>query len=354
MSQSVECGISADIDKPQLLRLNGEEWFRQLGLVAKSIGTDQFHRELVGLFGASIRHDSCWIIRYSRVAPPDVLYTRNVPDELVTIYDEQCSGIDPFSQYWKNYGSPGVLTLSELKNSSVESIIYTRIFLAAARVSDEMGIFFPTVGHCCFGMFLEREVGHFSKADVQRARLIFPALEGYHRAHFEWLFNDLRHTNDTETKGFIKRPTLIQDRFGMEVYSNDSWNKAVASDESIMAMVTAHEHPQPHLLKEFILKSEALDRDFLLAPAGRMFVLEPRSFSQGEPDHINRITNFMKILTPREREILLLIMEGQNTGQIAQDLKISKGTVKNCRLRIYRKADVDSERALVKKLMPVF
>ena len=351
------CGVTGGVAKSPLLRFNEEEWFRQLGQLAKSIGTDHFHRELIDVFGAGIRHEASWIIRYSRVAPPDVLYTRNVSDETVQIYNTQCSEIDPFSRHWKNRGSAGVLTLSQLNSSSIESVIYSKIFLPAANVSDEMGMFFPTVGHCCFGLFLERERGHFSKTDVQRAELIFPALEGYHRAHLERLFNDLRYTNATEVKGFIKRPTMIQDRFGVEVYSNDSWNRAVASDASIMSMVGAPFTGPTHkerVLRHFVLKVEVLDKDFSLAPAGRMFVLEPQPPSQDEHDQNNRIADILQIFSPRERQILTLIMKGYNTGQIAQEIQISKGTVKNCRLRIYRKADVSSERALVKKFMLIF
>ena len=85
-----------------------------------------------------------------------------------------------------------------------------------------------------------------------------------------------------------------------------------------------------------------------------MFVLEPRPSTQDEQDPNNRIADILQIFSPREREILTLIMKGYNTGQIAQDLQISKGTVKNCRLRIYRKADVSSERALLKKFMLIF
>ena len=357
MAQLNEYVVENDLDKLTLLRFDDEEWFRRLGQVAKSIGTDRFHRDLIDLFGASIRHEASWIIRYSRVAPPDVIYTNNVSNEMVEFYNKQCSNIDPFSQYWKRYGASGVLTLSELSNDSIESVIYKKIFLPAANVSDEMGMFFPTVGHCCFGLFLERESGRFSKTDVRRAQLIFPALEGYHRTHLGWLFNDLRYTNATEIKGFIKRPTMIQDRFGVEVYSNELWNQAVASDCSVMPTVAslfAGSSPQTRILKELVLKSEVFDRDFPLAPGGKMFVLEPQYSSQDECDHANRIADILKVLTPREREILTLIMKGNNTGQIAQTLRISKGTIKNCRLRIYRKADVVSERALVKKFTVIF
>ena len=62
---------------------------------------------------------------------------------------------------------------------------------------------------------------NFFPTDVKRAELIFPALDGYHHAHLSWLFNGLRYTNRAEMEGFIKRPTLIQDRFQERVYSNE-------------------------------------------------------------------------------------------------------------------------------------
>jgi DNA-binding CsgD family transcriptional regulator len=351
------CAMTHSAKPVASVQLTDEEWFRRSGRVAMSIGHDGFHRELVDLFGVAIPHESSWIIRYSRVAPPDVLYTHNVPDEIVQFYNRECLHIDPFSQYWKTWEKPGILTLSGLENTSLESIIYSKIFRAAANVSDELGMFFTTVGHCCLGLFLEREKGHFSRADVRRAELMFPALDGYHRAHLGWLFNGLRYKNDVEMNGFIKRPTLIQDRFGVEVYANESWNEAIASDTSIAPAVRdaqPSETVQTVLLKDFILKLEVLDRYFPLAPAGRMFVLEPRTSSKDEPDHINRVAAGLQNFTRREREVLALIMIGQSTGQIAQKLHISKGTIKNCRSRIYRKADVMSERALVKKFIPIF
>ena len=58
-------------------------------------------------------------------------------------------------------------------------------------------------------------------------------------------------------------------------------------------------------------------------------------------------------ITPRERDILALILKGHTTGEIAQSLGIGKGTIKNYRLRLYRKANVGSERALVALFMPL-
>lgn len=322
-----------------------------------SIGRDNFHRELIDLFGSAIEHHSSWIMRYSRFTPPEVLFTYDVPDEIVQLYTRECFTIDPFSNHWRTQETPGVLTLSRLKAENVEFVIYSKIFGGAASISDEMAMFFNTVGHCCLALFLVRERGTFSSTDVKRAELIFPALDGYHHAHLSWLFNGLRYSNDAEMEGIIKRPTLIQDRFQEQVYASESWVQVTATDPSIDEAVrtdAANSGARKYDLSNYILRAEALDQHFPLAPGGRIFVLESRSGAESEQAHVNQVAAALDNFTRREREIIALIMTGQSTGQIAQKLQISKGTIKNCRLRIYRKADVTSERALVNKFTAIF
>ncbi|CAA2138862.1 helix-turn-helix transcriptional regulator [Methylobacterium bullatum] len=333
------------------------EWYSRLGDVAASIGTEHFHRNLLSLFALCVKSDSGWIIRYSRVAPPDVLYTTGVPSEIVEFYNKKCLRIDPFSLYWKNGGKPGILTLSEIGNSSPESILYGKIFRPAANISDELGMFFSTVGHCCFGLFLERERGVFSQEDIRRAKLVFPALEGCHRSHLGHLFSNLRYTDGTQAEGLLNRPTLIRDRHDVEVFANESWKRAVQSDASILPMLetlapsdairTVH-------ARDHVITSEVFDRDFALAPGGRIFMLGPKPAPQDESVGYRAAAEVLVALTPRERDILTLTMKGQATGQIAQSLGIGKGTVKNCKIRIYRKAEVTSERDLIKKFSPFF
>lgn len=349
--------MSGNAKNIPVTRLTDETWFRRTGRVAMSIGRDTFYRELIDLFGSTIKHDSSWILRYSRFAPPDVLYTQNVPDDIVRLYTRECFSIDPFSNHWKMRGTPGVLTLSSMKAQNVEFIIYSKIFGGAANISDEMAMFFTTVGHCCLALFLIRENGTFSPADKKRAELIFPALDGYHHAHLSWLFNGLRYTDSAEMEGFIKQPTLIRDRSQEQVYANVAWIKAAAADPTIDEIVRAssmNSAAQKYDANDFVVRSEALDRYFPLAPGGRIFVLEPRFAAKNEFIPADQVAAALDNFTRREREIVALILIGQSTGQIAQKLQISKGTIKNCRLRIYRKADVTSERALVNKFTAIF
>lgn len=333
--------------------LNSPEWFDHVGQVARVIGSDRFHRELVELFGAAIDHDACWIIRYSRVAPPDVLFTKNVASDVVAYYTNIYASVDPFSEYWRNSGSPGVLQLNDVRSPGRAWDLYHKVFQTLASISDELGIFFSTVGHCCFGLFLERETGRFSQGDIERARLIFPMLEGFHRSHLGSLFNALRNPRGPQVEGFITRPTLIKDRFGVNVFSNEAWQKAAAGEPALAAAVEelhTSSDSRTRVLPQFSVKVEVFDRDFPLAPGGRMYVLDtPTPRRVEDPDRL--LEEALRIFTPREREIVLLLMNGETTGGIAQKLNLSKGTIKNCRLRMYRKTGVGSERALVKHVM---
>ncbi|MGP8233478.1 MAG: LuxR C-terminal-related transcriptional regulator [Methylovirgula sp.] len=352
MSQTT--GMTGNADRP-LLRLNDREWFSRLGEVAKSIGSREFHHELVDLFGASIRHESCWAIRFSRAAAPEVLFTHNVAEDVVSTYSHNYSGLDPFSDFWQEQGRAGVIMLAEAKACSIRTEAYSRVFLPNAKISDEMSIFLPTVGNDCYGLFLEREQGLFSRADVERARLVFPALEGCHRAHMGWMFDNLHKSSNLEFSGLANKPLLIQDRFGLDVYANDAWSDAVAADGAIANLVgefSACDHGQARVLDGCVLKFESLRGDFPLAPHGRLFVLEPRNSSPRTVADISLEIAAPAELTPRERDIFELIMNGRTTGQIAQALKISKGVIKNYKQRIYRKVNVDSERALVRKFAP--
>ncbi|MET0313487.1 MAG: helix-turn-helix transcriptional regulator [Hansschlegelia sp.] len=338
--------------RSSLPRIDVPDWFEHAGECVKSIGTEFFHRELVKLMERSIRSDAAWIIRYAGEAPPDVVYTRNVSEPALKTYVEECSGVDPFSRWWRTRREAGVFTLASLRDDSVEYLLYVKLFLPAAGVDDELGVFFPVTAHNCFAFFLEREHGHFTPAEVERARLMLPALQGFQRAHLGWLFNELRYTDKPELTGLINRPTLIQDRTGQKVYSNESWDEVVRLEPQIAAQLECLAGAGKVELGALVLRCEALGADFPLAPGGRMFVAERHA--PDAVDQFARLSNVLKIFTPRERDILELVMQGRNSAEISDRLNIGVGTIKNCKMRIYRKADVATERALVNKLMPLY
>ncbi|WP_395666287.1 LuxR C-terminal-related transcriptional regulator [Methylocella sp.] len=342
--------------RPTPRRIGDPRWRLRAAQAARSIGTEYFLGAFIDLLEASVRSDAVWVIRYSGDAAPDVVFTRNVPARAERVYAEQCSGLDPFSMRWRTTREAGVFTLAALRDASVEYRRYTELFLPAANVEDELGVFFPVTAHNCFAFFLERETGRFTQAEVERARLVHPALEGLHRAHLGWLFNALRTSDAPETTRLIDRPTLIQDHAGQKVYANDAWNALAAADPSIAAAARAGgDDAAGIVLGAHVLKAETLGWDFPLAPRGRMFVVEPRG--EGEARDAARDAEAAAVLArfaPRERDVLDLVMEGASTERIARRLAIGVGAVRNCKTRIYRKAEVASEGALVSRFMPLY
>lgn len=338
-----------------LPRIDAPDWFAHAGEVIQSIGTKFFHRELIALLEASIPSDAVWVIRYSGEAPPDVVYTHNVSPHAMDVYLRECGGVDPFSRRWKATREPGVFTLATLDDQSVEYLLYTKLFLPAAQVEDELGVIFPATAHNCFAFFLERNSGQFTRAEVERAKLMYPALESFYRAHVGWLFNELAYDDTPEALGFIDRPTLIEDRSGQPVWSNPAWNTLVVADPGILERLQSlRTAPEAQVaLDDNTLKAEALGADFPLAPGGRMFVIEPAP-KDGRAGGATPLANVLQIFTPRERDILDLVMAGKTSAEIAGSLRLGVGSVKNCKMRIYRKADVTTESALVTKLLALY
>jgi DNA-binding CsgD family transcriptional regulator len=78
-----------------------------------------------------------------------------------------------------------------------------------------------------------------------------------------------------------------------------------------------------------------------------------RAGRSDEPNRSEGLLSRAESLSPREREILMLALNGRSTGEIAQRLVLTKGYIKNCRQRMYRKLGVSSERAMLTMIAPV-
>lgn len=335
-------------------------WHARLGHLARAIGTAQFHEHLLAAHGALIRHDSAWIIQYSRHAAPDVRFTAKVPSHVLDLYRAGYYKDDPFYRFWVRAARPGVVRLGQVLPADDRT--YSEGFQTKARFADEMAMIFPVIGHTGIALFLQRAEVPFSADDEAMSRLVFPAFEGFHRAHMGRLFYALRNRTEASERAVITLPTLIIDRTGITVFVNAAWRNAERQTPAIRDTLDAARRQTAYagdgrafrVSFDLSMRVETFDDNFPLAPGGRMFVLD-----SVEPDEstATRLEAALARLhgggavTPRERDILALMVRGKTTGEIAQALAISKGTIKNHRLRIYRKFNVTSERALMTNLM---
>lgn len=336
--------------KSRPVAFGSREWFRRVGEASLALGRTHFHEELVRLFGCLIDHDACWIIRFSDSAPPEIMYTHNVSQPLRDHYNSACSAVDPFAAHWRLHKEVGVRALSKFKGllGSIDAGTYSSIFKPIANVSDELGLFLPTVGNASIGLFLERERGDFTNGEIARAQLAFPILNSFEKAHIGQVFNSLRHGDLLlRATHFSPQPILVQDRYGVEIYSSPSWKIAIEHEPQLRTAMQSSGRDAPIALGKFILNISHVDKYFPLAPQGRIITLEPYPSSAATKTTVLKRTDLMRRLTPREREIFELIINGRSTSDVSRILAISKGTVKNAVLRIYKKSNIHSRRDLI-------
>jgi DNA-binding CsgD family transcriptional regulator len=146
----------------------------------------------------------------------------------------------------------------------------------------------------------------------------------------------------------VARATLLVDRDGERVYANKDW-RAAEADPAVghaIAELAGEKSGQVRLADNRMLHVAPLEPDFPLAPAGRIYVIERIGLAPAALSPRAVIARFGADLTPREREIVVLVLEGHPSAAIAKRLGIGRGTVKNHRRRLYDKLDITTEREL--------
>ena len=338
--------------KTRPVKLGSRDWFAAVGRTSLTLGSPQFEAALVDLFGSLIDHSARWIIRFSDAAPPEVMHTDGVPEPILALYRSACATVDPFAAHWRLHREAGVRALSQFKDVAgiIDPEIYNATFKPAAKVSDELGMFLSTIGQSSIGLFLEREVGEFADDELKLAKAAFPILNGLQRAHIGRVFDRMRYTGTTaEADGLSERPTLVQDRHGVEIFATPSWRAAAAGAPDLHETLLDFRSDAPAALRDVVVTVERLDKYFPLAPGGRMLTLRRNAESPDERSAEAERTQLLGRLTPREQDVFNLILSGGSTSTISKILSLTKGTVKNYKLRIYKKADADSERALIQR-----
>jgi DNA-binding CsgD family transcriptional regulator len=330
------------------LRLTDPGWLAALGKVAGAIGSDEFPALLLKLFAGLIRHDMSMVVRYARFSAPDHLVCEGLPQHFVDLYAASYYRFDPFYSYWQKRERAGVMTFRELAPAGMNHSAYRRVFQRQAGIADELGMFLPGVGRSSIALFVERSRGRFNQREIDLARDVYPAIAGLYRAHLARVFADLGSGVGANAQA-PRRPTLLVDRQGRRVYASDAWRALESRNREIAAAVAGlagHAGKTATLPDGQMLHVARLDGDFPLAPGGLIYAVETVGLAPSRLGPREMVARFASELTPRERDIVQLVVEGYPSAAIAQRLGISRGTVKNHRRRLYEKLDITSEREL--------
>jgi DNA-binding CsgD family transcriptional regulator/predicted lactoylglutathione lyase len=335
-----------------------EQWLAELGHVAGHIGRADFHTRLLSVFSRLIAHQSSWIIAYAPGVLPHVLHTEDVESAAFSDYSNHFRTFDPFWHLWRSQARQPVASLSTL-DKTVKPYEYTSIFQKNCGFSDELAIILPILSNTCIMLFLQRTDKPFTQKEINRARLVQPVFYGLHQSHINQTFQAWSRTAPHARTQAARRAegegALVLDRHRNHLHSNAPWRAAetqhgapfrralhrlLRGAESLMPGHT------PTVLEEngFTLSLTALPEDCPLAPGGYLLTLAPGT-TQAPLSALPGLH-----VTRREQDLLELLLQGRNTGEIAQTLGISKGTVKNHRQRLYRKVGVTTERGLLSRL----
>jgi len=339
------------------LRASAPEWYERIGNIARSIGNDRFHTAVARLLGDMVPHDYIVIVRYPVGGLPDILFTQNFGQHLIAYYLQHAfETTDPFYGYWHATGRSGVLPLSEALRYASDRDFYPRIYQPKLGIADEVAVLLAGMGGACLGIFLGRRRSRFGEREIDRLRLVFPCIEGLHKAHVGRLFTRLAERTKPHAGEPFPWPTLIVTRTGEQVYSNPAWRSLSRKEPALDGVVRdlgSGRSRKLRLPSGSTLHMEKLDSEFALAPGGRMFTVEAGTEREVSTEAVQKAAADFDKLTPRERQIVGLIVTGTGGADVARKLGLSKGTIKNHRLRIYKKLDISSERALLLRFLPL-
>jgi DNA-binding CsgD family transcriptional regulator len=331
--------------------VNGEAFEISLALAARELGHNGFHQRLLDLAGTIVDHDSGWIVRYDAQSAPDVMYTKAIPTNIVEYYLEAEPHIgDPYFCSWRGNLSARIETLADALPMAVNRNFYDREFKLRAHFSDELALYLPSFGTSCLALFFELRDGRFGATELARLKALFPAVLGLHDAHLRMVLSDIT----SECAQGRDNAFTVLDKTGTPIFSTVGWRIAEQSMPTLRMAASCKfssgcdrcDHG------DVSVRSVALDEHNAIAPGGCLIYLADGSEKNSLRDE-QRAIETLEQLTPRERDILWLTLEGHSTGAIAQQLALSKGYIKNCRQRMYKKFNVSSERKLISLLGPL-
>lgn len=326
-----------------------------LGRAARELGEPGFHLRLLELVGSLLPHDTAWIVRYSPKQIPDILYTKEISDANVRYYLEaEPAATDPYFCSWCTNAAARIETMEAALPLAVDPKFYSLDFIKRLEFTDELVIFLPSIGASCVSLFFERRLDRFATAELSLIQRIFPTILDFHHAHIRSQLTGMSAVA-AGLASIEESVASIFDCAGKCVFSTKKWQQLAVSLEPFRGIANASSCEEIRCQAEAStasLRVIPLDPMNSIAPGGLLLhLMDEGEFIELASDR--SASTIFERLTPRERDIVGFAFEGLSTGAIAQRLGITKGSIKNCRMRIYRKFGVVSERELISKLMPI-
>ncbi|MER9793314.1 helix-turn-helix transcriptional regulator [Mesorhizobium sp. M0213] len=320
-----------------------------LGETARAVGSAAFHDRLLRLLAMLLDWDRRIAIGYFDGVSPEFFFSEGVPDDCRDLYLSSYYQFDPFLRYWAGSRQCGVVTLHDVASLDYDGT-FIKVFNPMIGISDEVGILLPWFCGSTLGLFLERTHGQYSVESIRLLRNLYPLILGLQEAHLSCIGKTLEVKAAMAGASHGSQAVLIIGARGERLFSSTGWDRAEIDLPGLASNPVASlngNHTSLCIDDRHTLAIQPLQLGLPALDDGWIYILREAPVRTDGPDIDGRVNSFrMSELTPRESEVVKLILAGYPTVVIAKRLGISRGTVKNHRNCIYEKLDITTEREL--------
>lgn len=324
--------------------------YTPLAEILREVGRPGFYQTLATQLSKLLGCDRYLVIRYSQFAKPAFLVNNFMPVAVENFYLNDLYRLDPLYGMVRRGAQSNVLTLRQTRNQSGIGE-YCDALLQHACIYDELAMLLPLFGGLIIAMCLDTKSAPFDVEIVEMALDIYPVIQQANKLHLERSLPGGGYglLDGRSTAVMVTTPD------NEVVYKNDSWVNAESSvsRRDIHRYTHSDFHRKVIQIGESVLHGHRLDNDSPVWPNGNMFFIERRSADSISADLgtiLDAVARRYR-LSPRERELFKMALQGCDTRRIARQLGLSTGTVKNYKQRLYAKLGINCEREIVSLLM---
>jgi DNA-binding CsgD family transcriptional regulator len=325
--------------------------YAEVADVLGTVGTAGFYDALSRFVARATGCDQRLVMRYAAFDRPAFVVNGFMTEEAVELYLAGLYRLDPLQALSRTNRTPTVVNLRASAAGSAREEQYLAELFRIAFIVDELAFLLPAHGGVSIAVCCEKCLEPFTEADREHAAALLPLVAALHRQHIDAVFVAAwRRIGQGETAAGLSGAIMVLDRAGRPVFANDAWRAHPGAAGMDQAVGRARAMGLTHLSLPDgeVVHWDDLGADFSLAPGGTMLVLERRSDGPIRISAQAAVDAFCAShdLTPREADIVRLILLGYPNARIAETLGLSPGTVKNHRWRLYYKLDITTEREL--------
>jgi DNA-binding CsgD family transcriptional regulator len=317
----------------------------ELAAIAAAAGSPDFYRAALTALGRLLDCKRQLAVRYAQYARPQFLVNLSLDHGSEAIYLSDLYRLDPLMHYVRKPVAECVLTMAQLHLAEPSNPYFDELYRSAA-IFDELVVLLPAVGGVWVALCLDLDERHFDPEEIALVRQLYPLIERLHDLHIDRCLFGRRggYLSDSQLA------VMLQDNEAEVRFRNTIWTQNVSADaEQTILGVSRGLAAGIHSLGERdIVHWETLESTHAVAPAGKIFMAErhPSGHADLNIDQFLLGVSAEFRLTPRETQIVQYSLRGFSNSAIADHLKVSTGTVRNHKHRLYFKLDVTSEREI--------